>query len=229
MVEQEPPKENEFKDLKKPKKGTSSKPIIIFAFSIFSGTLLLLLKPLWFLIALMLLVVWYVLQPRVFHNFFHSVFRRKSYVVCHMKNPATDFIDDWLVVPDKEKLTKVGGGYYDLADRYSILKFNGRLHFLLQKNNAIPIHLGKDNNDEILIQVAEITAALEAKPYRYLLNPKTDWKFYIAIVGLAISIIIGLYALNMINQMKPILEWMYTHPIGVSADGNSYIPVSPGK
>lgn len=154
----------------------------------------------------------YAVFSRQCKNLYHKYVHARRYVVCHLKMPGTQFTDEWDVVPEKNHFTTVGKYQYDLNPKYAILEYRGRLHFKLDENNAIPRHLDHDNNEEILFQVQEIRTALENRAAEWIYRKNNS----IALIGMAIAWFITLialiYVIYKMQQVSPILDWLYAHP-----------------
>lgn len=145
-------------------------------------------------------------------NLFNIIFKNRKFVVCHLKLAATDFTDEWLVVPNKDNYTQVGKYHYDLNPKYSVLKHKGRLHFILDENNAIPNHLSKDNVDDITFQVQELKTALENRASEFLFAKNKNIALILCAIGFVISLLIAIYAIYTIREISPIISWLYEHP-----------------
>lgn len=130
-----------------------------------------------------------------------------------MKRQSTDFIDIYKVVPEKDFLTHVANGQYNLNPAYAMMIWKGRLHFLLFENDSIPKYVNRTgSNEEIMFQTKEITTALENRAYDFLYQKNKNIALILAGVGLFISIMVAIYAAYEISQVAPILQWLYEHP-----------------
>jgi hypothetical protein len=162
----------------------------------------------------MLAGIWlYLSFTRAGKNLVTKILFNKKYVICHLKNSSTDFIEIWRIVPEKDFITTVGKGKYNLNPAYALLNFNHRLHFMLSENDVIPQYIKRTNtNDEIVIQVKEVKTALENKAYELLYGKYKDIAMVIACIGLLIAICVSVYAIYTIQNISPMIEYLYAHP-----------------
>ena len=154
----------------------------------------------------------YAVFSRQCKNLFHKIVHAKKFVVCHVKMTSTNFVEEWLVRPAPDYLTKVGKYQYDLNPKYHILEHKGRLHYLLHENDAIPKRVTPYTNEEILFQVEEIKTALENRAAEWIYRKNNS----IALIGMALAwfltLVALIYLLYKIQQISPILDWLYAHP-----------------
>jgi hypothetical protein len=137
----------------------------------------------------------------------------KKYVICHLRHASTEFVDVHLVVPSGDFITNVGKGVYNLNPAYAVISYGKRLHFVLNENDVVPAYFSRTNsNQEIIIQVKEVKTALENKAYELLYGKMKDIGFIIACLGLLIAIVVGVYAVYTIQNVSPMIEYLYTHP-----------------
>ncbi|MDD5407070.1 MAG: hypothetical protein PHE73_09055 [Sulfurovaceae bacterium] len=139
-------------------------------------------------------------------NLYVQLFHRKKYVICHLKHLATDYMDVYRIVPEKDYLTPVSKGIYDLNPNYKLFEWKGRLHFLLEENDVVPKYIQrKDTTEEILIQVNEVRTALNSCAYDELFGKKKEIAIFIACVGLLISILVGVYTVYELQKLNDLL------------------------
>ena len=159
------------------------------------------------IVLIMAIVVIFFAFTRQGKNIIVKLFQNKKYVVCHLKRDATDFVDIHNIVVRPDYLTKVGKFDYDLNPNYAILKFSGRLHFLLHEGDVVPQYIKrKDTNEEILIQVQEVRTALHNTAYDWLYRKKQNIALLIAFAALALTIIVAVYAAYEISKVNSLLE-----------------------
>lgn len=140
-------------------------------------------------------------------NLVTKIVYTKRYVICHLSNPNTEFVDDWYVVPRPDFYTKVGKYLYNLNPDYATRKEKGRLHFDLDVNDAIPIYPKRTNSDEEIIQqVIEVQTAIDNNVKDFLYRKQQNIALIIAFVALAIAILIALYAVYTIQTNNAILD-----------------------
>jgi len=145
----------------------------------------------------------YALFPRKTNNLLMKLIPawEKRYVVCHIRY-VSGKTEPWKVIPSKDGLTLVGKYHFDLAERYILMKYEGRPHYILDERDSIPISLIERTKEEIIFQSAEIQTALTNTVMEYLFSRKKD----ILIIGLfvvAILSVLGImYAAYEISSMK---------------------------
>lgn len=146
-------------------------------------------------------------------NFMISTFKKNKYVVCHLRRTSSDFEEIYLVVPTADFFTVVGKYTYNLNPAYAMMRWKGRLHFVLNENDAIPKYLSRfDTKEEILMQVAELKTALHNRAYDFLYVKNKNMALILAAIGLGISIFIALYAVYEIQKIEPIISYIASHP-----------------
>lgn len=138
---------------------------------------------------LMLLVaagIFYILFMRISNNALIAIFKRKSYVVCHVRKSATRKPVIYFVIPDvvNNYLTRVGGHKtYELNPDNSAYKENGRYHFILNEEDAMPLKFKEVEirDDSILYtkrdflgRISHIYFKADEKGKALKLDPRTD-------------------------------------------------------
>lgn len=143
-------------------------------------------------------------------NMLISATKSKKYVICHLRNPNTEFEEVYKIVPSKDYLTHVGtNGVYDLNPRYASMTWKGRLHFTLNQNDVIPMYPNRTSNtDEILIQVREVETALNNKAYDELFKKQSNTVLLLAGIALVISLSVGVYTLYELSQLKSMVAFL---------------------
>ena len=145
--------------------------------------------------------------PRQTMNAFMKIIPawRKRYVVCHVRYSG-GLSEVFKVVPNLTGLTKVGKYSYQLEEKYAIMKFNNRIHYILDEVNAIPRTLTDISKDDVIFQAAEIQTALNNSVMDYLFSRKKE----ILIIGLFIVAIISIFAIVyniiQINDLKALIQ-----------------------
>jgi ABC-type glycerol-3-phosphate transport system permease component len=153
------------------------------------------------------LAIAFLMFTRQGKNIVAGYFYNKKYVICHIKKEATDFEDIWKIVPKPDYLTKVGKFDYDLNPNYSILKWKGRLHYLLKEGDVIPQYITrKDTNEEILIQVQEVRTALHNTAYDFLYRKNQNLALLVAFAALALTMIVAVYAAYEISKVDSAIQ-----------------------
>ena len=168
----------------------------------------------------------YFIIPRQVNNLIIRIFKRKQYVVCHMIRANTDFIDVYNIVPHPDKLTDVGDkGAYNLDEKFSDSKRNGRLNFILHEGESIPkilkeeereifyfrkarkikISFGFPEKDDLLFQAKSVHNALSNNVAEYLFTKKKDVYYIILALIIAILIVALIYTAYVLNQTNDIM------------------------
>lgn len=155
----------------------------------------------------------FLLFTRRGKNITAQIIFNKKYVVCHLTRPASDSEEIHRVVPKSDYMTTVGKYDYDLKPEYALFRWKGRLHYLLEENDAIPKYIKRtDSNQEILMQVQEIKTALHNRSYDFLYAKNKNIALIVACAGMFIAILVAIYAIYKIGQISPMIEWLYAHP-----------------
>ena len=141
----------------------------------------------------------YILFPRQTRNFIVAIRKRKKYVVCHLKRCNTDFIDIYNVVPESDKLTHIDNFDYNLHPKYSVLKYKGRLHFLLNEENSIP---ATTIQPDLVFASHEIRDGLNNKVVSELFTRKKDIMLLIMMGLSGVMIIVMLYTVSVLNKVN---------------------------
>lgn len=150
-----------------------------------------------------IVMAFYTFFPRQTKNLLVRITKRKRYVVCHMRYANTKFEDEFNVVPEADYLTRVGKLFYDLNPVYAIMFWKKRLHYILDENNVIPLHLSKDTNEDVIFQAKEVQNAMNNNVTEYLFTKRKD----ILIIGLFIVAIVAVIAMiYSIVRMNELLE-----------------------
>ena len=160
----------------------------------------------------------YAMFPRKTKNFLAEWIPawKKRYVVCHVRYP-TGQSDAWKVVPNQQGLTQVGKYSYNLSDTYAIMRYNNRLHFLLDESDTIPRTMKERTKEDIIFQAAEIQTALNNTVMDYLFSRKKEL-LIMGLFGLGILCLIALvYVGYEIFSMKE----------AIAAQAHSIIEVQP--
>jgi len=95
-----------------------------------------------FLTLFIAVVLFYLMFMRACNNAFIAIFKRKSYVVCHVRKSATRKPVIYFVIPDvvNNYLTRVGGRKtYQLNPDNASYKEKGRSHFIINEEDAMPL------------------------------------------------------------------------------------------
>lgn len=170
-----------------------------------------------FLVTIFLIAgVWFVLAfTRSGKNLVIQYTKNRKYVICHMNSTHTDFVEIFKVVPEKDFLTSVGRGVYNLNPNYSALTWKGRQHFIIDEADVIPKYTKRSGtNEEILIQVKETTTALENRAYTILYGKYKDIAFILACVGLLIAAVAAIYASYEISQVSALIQQQTPRTMG---------------
>lgn len=146
---------------------------------------------------------------RKIHNTYIAWLEHKKFVVVHVQNPATRFSDTFNVVPDFEKTTEVNGFRYCLRKDNAVIEWKGRLHFLVEKDNAIPKTISDRTVNDVALSVYQIRSALRSKAYDILYGEQKNIAFLIALAALVISLLVAIYAIYTLNHINPLVETIY--------------------
>jgi len=148
----------------------------------------------------------YALFPRKTNNILMKYIPawQKRYVVCHVKY-VSGITEAWKVVPSKDGLTKVGKYSFDLAERYMMMRYEGRPHYILDERDSIPLTLKDRTNEDIIFQSAEIQTALTNTVMDYLFSGKKDILIYGLFIVAILAILGIMYAAYEISTMKEVI------------------------
>lgn len=163
-----------------------------------------------FQIIVIFLIVFAALRfRRKIKNTYTAIFDFKKFVVVHVRNPATKFMDTYNVVPNFEGLTSVGEFQYTLRPDNAIMEWKGRLHYLVDKDDTIPKSISERTSKDVLVSVYQVRSALRSKAYDILYGEQKNIALLVCFIALMITIVIAIYALYTINNISPMVETIY--------------------
>lgn len=209
-------------------------------FSLASGNLTL--QPIMILAGL----AGYALFKREVSNIFlsSSPRSRNNYVVCYFTKNANKKPLKYFVVPDETGYGKIENGNYDLSKANALpdeLSFKGRLHFLIEEGNPIPVkaeikeldktnvlfiqdgkiffeasrgyQLSDPDQDKIKTWAFSVQRALVTTWFKVLYAEARQWAFIIALLVAVIGIAISIYEYNYIQSVQPLVSAIYQHTV----------------
>lgn len=155
-------------------------------------------------------------------NILADIIFNKKYVVCHLKNENTGFVEIWKVVPPTDKMTKVGNHYYNLNPNYALLSWKNRLHFQLNRGDVIPRYFERTNSkEEILIQVDEIDTAINTKAYKIIYGKEKNITLLICAAALLLALVTAIYAIYTIDKINATMTIIYAKAMIIEAAKNT--------
>ena len=129
----------------------------------------------------------------------------KRYVVVHIRYPSGK-LEPWLIIPNLQGLTTVSKYAYNLDEKYAVLRYEGRLHFIVDEINAIPAQFEPVTKEQVIYNAAEIKTALNNTVMEYLFSRKKEL-LIMGLFGLAIlSILFMVYLSYELSAIRGIVE-----------------------
>jgi hypothetical protein len=199
-----------------------------------------------FIILIFGIVGIYLSNPRAAKNFIFAVipkFRREFVVVWFIKKASRKPLK-FYVIPDETGYGKIENGKYNLEKENALPDeeiFNGRLHFLVEEGNPIPVkakiqeitknkvlfvHKGKlyfkgaqgyelsdPDKDKLRTWAFSIQRALVTTWYKVLYAEVRQWAFIIAVIAFGVMVIVSLYEYQTIQNTNLMVNTIYQHTI----------------
>lgn len=147
------------------------------------------------------------LFPRQSKNTFYSIFGkyRKRYVICHMKY-SSGLEEIFNIIPNLKGLTQVGNYSYMLEEKYALMRWKGRLHFLLDEADSVPKHIEPSSKDDIIYQSAVIQSSIDTSVMDFLFAKKKEILINILIILVIVCILVIIYNIYSIRELGAIIQ-----------------------